>query len=64
MVSVGLSMPKERVWLHRKVLSVSLLSNLTILFPLPHNKHEHILLALSLCLEVGDLSGPIHPAYS
>lgn len=57
-------MPKERVWLHRKVLSVSLLSNLTILFPLPHNKHEHILLALSLCLEVGDLSGPIHSAYS
>lgn len=51
-------MSKEKGRLHRKVLPVSSLSNLTIPSPLPHNKLEHILLALALSPEDGDPSGP------
>lgn len=40
----------------RKVLPVSSLSNLTIPSSPPHNKLEHIVLALSLSLEDGDTS--------
>lgn len=51
-------MPQEGGRVHRKVLPVSLLSNLTIPSPLPHNKLEHIMSALSLGLEDGDTAGP------
>lgn len=50
--------------LYRKVLPVSLFSNLIIPSPLPHDKREHELLALSLCFEGGDPSAPVHSAYA
>lgn len=62
-MSVGPPVPKERRRLQKKALPVSLLSNLTIPSPLPPNKLEHKLLALSLSLEDGDTSGPICSAY-
>lgn len=49
--------------LYRKVLPVSSLSNLTIPSSLPHNKLEHILLAVSLSLEDGDTSDPTSLAF-